>query len=67
MERNYGAAAVMSRDEVLSLGDLYATIVSEFRANGPKDEIYIHSAKQDAKDTRLGYELYQSGRIRLQR
>jgi hypothetical protein len=63
----YGAAAGMGREDVLSLVDLYATIVSEFRANEPKDEIYTHSAKQDAEDTRLGYELYQSGRIRLQR
>jgi hypothetical protein len=63
----YGAAAGMSREDVLSLVDIYATIVSEFRANEPKDEVYIHSAKQDAEDTRFGYELYQSGRIRLQR
>jgi hypothetical protein len=63
----YGAAAGMGREDVLSLVNLYATIVSEFRANEPKDEIYTHSAKQDAEDTRLGYELYQSGRIRLQR
>jgi hypothetical protein len=63
----YGAAAGMSKEDVLSLVDLYATIVSEFRAKEPKDEIYTHSAKQDAEDTRLGYELYRSGRIRLQR
>jgi hypothetical protein len=63
----YGAAAGMSRDQVLSLVDLYATIVSEFRAKDkePRDEFYTHSAKQDAKDTNLGYELYESGRIRL--
>jgi hypothetical protein len=62
----YGAAAGMSRDEVLSLVDLYATIVSEFRAKEkePRDEIYTHSAKQDVEDTNLGYELYESGRIR---
>jgi hypothetical protein len=63
----YGAAAGMSREDVLSLVDLYATIVSEFRANERNDEIYTHSAKQDAEDTRLGYELYRSGRIRPQR
>jgi hypothetical protein len=63
----YGAAAGMSRDQVLSLVDLYATIVSEFRAKDkePRDEFYTHSAKQDVKDTNLGYELYESGRIRL--
>jgi hypothetical protein len=63
----YGAAAGMSRDQVLSLVDLYATIVSEFRAKDkePRDEFYTHSAKQDVEDTNLGYELYESGRIRL--
>jgi hypothetical protein len=63
----YGAATGMSREDVLSLVDFYATIVSEFRANERNDEIYTHSAKQDAEDTRLGYQLYRSGRIRPQR
>jgi hypothetical protein len=31
------------------------------------DEVYTHSAKQDVEDTKLGYRLYESGRIRLRR
>jgi hypothetical protein len=62
----YGAAAGMTEGQILSLVDLYATIISGFRANEKKDEIYTHSAKQDVQDTKSGYELYQSGRIRLE-
>lgn len=60
----YGAAAGMGSDDVLSLVDLYATFVSHFRAKD-LDEFYTHSARQDVADTKLGYALYQSGRIRL--
>src|ERR1700722_5617797 len=59
----YGAAAGLSSDDVLSLVDLYARFVSDF--GEPKDEVYTHSAKQDVQDTKLGYRLYQSGRLRL--
>jgi hypothetical protein len=61
----YGAAAGMSGEDVLSLVDLYAAIVSHFRAKEFLDEVYTHSARQDVEDTKLGYALYQSGRIRL--
>jgi hypothetical protein len=60
----YGAAAGMSSEDVLSLVDLYATFVSHFRAKD-LDEFYAHSARQDVEDTKRGYALYQSGRIRL--
>jgi hypothetical protein len=29
-------------------------------------DVYTRSAKQDVEDTERGYELYQSGRIRLE-
>jgi hypothetical protein len=61
----YGAAAGMSREDVRSLVDLYAAVVSHFRAKEFLDEVYTHSARQDVEDTKLGYALYQSGRIRL--
>jgi hypothetical protein len=61
----YGAAAGLSQDDVLSLVDLYAAIVSHFSPSEHLDEVYTHSAKQDVEDTKLGYALYQSGRIRL--
>jgi hypothetical protein len=62
----YGAAAGMSEGDVLSLVDLYAAIVSRFRSREFLDEVYVHSARQDVKDTKLGYALYQSERIRPQ-
>ena len=61
----YGAAAGLSQDDVLSLVDLYAAIVSHFSPSEHLDEVYTHSAKQDVEDTKSGYALYQSGRIRL--
>ena len=61
----YGAAAGLSRNDVLSLVDFYAALFSSFRAPELKDQIYPHSARQDVEDTILGYSLYESGRIRL--
>jgi hypothetical protein len=61
----YGAAAGLSRDDVLSLVDFYAGLFSSFRAPELKDQIYPHSARQDVEDTILGYRLYESGRIRI--
>jgi hypothetical protein len=61
----YGAAAGLSQDDVLSLVDLYAAIVSHFNSSEHLDEVYTHSTKQDVEDTKLGYALYRSGRTRL--
>jgi hypothetical protein len=61
----YGAAAGLDQYDVLSTIDDYAINFSRFGANEDKDRIYTHSAKQDVDDTKLGYRLYQSGRIRL--
>jgi hypothetical protein len=61
----YGAAAGLDQDDVLSTIDDYAVNFSRFGANEDKDRVYTHSAKQDVDDTKRGYELYQSGRIRL--
>src|ERR1700751_380631 len=61
----YGAAAGTSKEDVLSLIDLYAWPNSRFHEKETLDEVYTHSAAQDVRDTKLGYELYRSGRIRL--
>jgi hypothetical protein len=59
----YGAAAGLDQDKLLSLVDSYAAHFSNFEEQ--TDEIYTHSAKQDVADSKRGYRLYQSGRIRL--
>jgi hypothetical protein len=61
----YSAAAGLDQDDVLSAIDDYAKRYSHFDANERLDDVYTHSARQDVQDTRRGYALYQSGRIRL--
>jgi hypothetical protein len=63
----YAAAAGLNQNDVLSTIDDYASHKSKFDADEPLDEVYSHSAKQDVEDTKLGYRLYESGRIRLRR
>jgi hypothetical protein len=63
----YAAAAGLDQDDVLSAVDDYALHFSRFGPKEAKDDVYTHSAKQDVNDTKLGYRLYQSGRIRLGR
>jgi hypothetical protein len=60
----YGAKLGLDEDEVLSAVDFYARFFSTFKEH--KDEVYTHSAKQDVEDTKRGYELYRSVRIRLE-
>lgn len=59
----YGAAAGLDQKDVLSTIDEYAKLFSRF--DDPLDDVYAHSTRQDVKDTKWGYSLYQSGRIRL--
>jgi hypothetical protein len=61
----YSAAAGLDQDNVLSAIDDYAKLFSNFDAKKRLDDVYGHSARQDVEDTKLGYRLYQSGRIRL--
>jgi hypothetical protein len=63
----YAAAAGLNQNDVLSTIDDYASLKSKFNADEPLDEVYTHSAKQDVEDTKSGYRLYESGRIRLRR
>jgi hypothetical protein len=60
----YAAAADMRVEDVLKLVDDYAAPISNFKAKERLDEVYTHSAKQDVDDTKFGYDLYKSGRIR---
>jgi hypothetical protein len=59
----FAAAAGMRVEDMLSLVDAYAAPISRFKDD--RDTVYTHSAKQDVEDTKRGYALYQSGRIRL--
>jgi hypothetical protein len=61
----YAAAAGLPVDDVLKLVDAYATPISGFSTKEKLDTVYAHSARQDVEDTKFGYALYQSGRIRL--
>jgi hypothetical protein len=59
----FAAAAGMRVEDMLRLVDAYAAPISHFEED--RDNVYTHSAKQDVEDTKRGYALYQSGRIRL--
>jgi hypothetical protein len=59
----FAAAAGMRVEDMLNLVDAYAAPISRFKDD--RDSVYTHSAKQDVEDTKRGYALYQSGRIRL--
>ena len=61
----YAAAAGMRVEDALQLVDDYAAAISIFRTKERLDAVYTHSAEQDVKDTKSGYTLYRSGRIRL--
>jgi hypothetical protein len=61
------AAAGVSREDALAIADFYASLRSKFGSNETMDDVYVHSTKQDIEDNLRGYDLYESGRIRLER
>jgi hypothetical protein len=60
------AAAGVPMQIALLVQDTYAWGNSTFDRKEKMDAIYTHSAKQDVEDTKRGYRLYRSGRIRLE-
>lgn len=58
------AAAGVSKEDMLTIADFYASIFSTFHEK--PDPQYTHSTEQDIQDNLRGYELYKSGRIRLE-
>jgi len=58
----YMAATGVPLGDGLLIADTYARLKSSFQ--GPKDEVYTHSSRQDVIDIKMGYDLYRSGRIR---
>ena len=61
----YLAAAGVKLEDGLSFANDYAGVMSQFHE--PMDEVYTYLPKRDVHDVRMGYELYQSGRISLAR
>jgi hypothetical protein len=57
------AAAGVSREDMLTIADYYASSSSHFHEE--MDDLYPHSTKQDIQDNLRGYDLYESGRSRF--
>ena len=60
----YAASMGMSRDMILRVQDLYATVNSRFDPKAERAETYTHLLHRNVANTDLGYHLYQSGLIR---
>jgi hypothetical protein len=58
----YAAANGMSRAEILEVEDLVAR-GSHFHGKPEMDKIYTHLAVRNIRNTDLGYQLFQSGKI----
>ena len=57
----YFAAAGIKFEDGMWFADTYAKYSSSFHE--PMDEIYTHLPKRDVLDMKMGYDLYESGRI----
>ena len=61
----YAAAAGMPIDWILRIQDEYARRNSDFK-DALRDSVYRNLREDNVRNTRLGYELYHSGRIRAE-
>jgi hypothetical protein len=60
----YGAAAAIPLDEMLTQENEYACLRSRFRFDlEERDPVYSCLPKRNVENTKLGYRLYESGRI----
>ncbi len=57
----YLAAAGVKIEDALTFANAYAGAASEFHE--PMDDVYTNLPRRDVRSIRMGYELYQSGRI----
>ncbi len=57
----YLAAAGVKIEDALAIANAYAGVASEFHE--PMDDVYTNLSRRDVRSIRMGYELYQSGRI----
>jgi hypothetical protein len=58
----YGAAAGIPQNEMLSIENRYAGLRSNF-GNAQLDQTYINLPARNVFNTKLGCQLYQSGRV----
>ncbi len=59
----YAAAAKIPLQEILGIQDLYASQFSHFDPTAEMDPNYTHLRAINVENTKLGYELYNSGRV----
>jgi len=59
----YGAAAGITQGQLLSVQDSYAALQSHFSPGTKMDAVYVHLPERNVQNTKLGYELFNSGRI----
>jgi hypothetical protein len=59
----YAAASGMSRGEILGIQNGYAALFSHYPPSTLMDKDYTHLPARNVINTRLGYDLFESGRI----
>lgn len=60
----YMAASDVPIETTLSIENEYAYWFSHFSRDEPKDDVYTSLPRRNVRNTQIGYELYQSGRVR---
>jgi hypothetical protein len=63
----FAAAAGLPIQIALQIQNVYAFIWSNFDPQEQKDEVYTNLPKRNVRNTEIGYELYESGRIAARR
>jgi hypothetical protein len=61
----YAVASGMTEDEILKIENFYAALFSHFQPGTVMDPMYTHLPFVNVFNTRLGFQLYQSRRIRV--
>jgi hypothetical protein len=61
----YAAASGMTEDDILTIENAYAALFSHFQPGTVMDQIYTHLPFVNVFNTRLGFQLYKSRRIRV--
>ncbi|HUI17776.1 MAG TPA: hypothetical protein VL244_08940 [Alphaproteobacteria bacterium] len=59
----YGAAAGIDIDSMLEIENIYFALQSTHRKGAEMDKTYTHLPETNVKDTELGYELFETGKI----
>jgi hypothetical protein len=59
----YAAAAGLSKTEILEVQNVYARLHSSYKQRTEYDRVYTYLPARNVKNTDIGYQLYESGRI----